>query len=150
MLNSDIIEGPRGLKLKPVDAKFFFEVAKRIKGSTLSIGWTTPLKINPNQKYSFDHVRAMIEAIRDSKIYGIYSITFPVRAALAINSQDTLKYLHEEVSRHNPTTFTIWSAQHDKVDAEQLRKFIKLFGANKIYVDVPEILLNELNLSHSI
>lgn len=147
-INADILNGPDGQsKPIPVDAKKFFEAAKRLENPTLSIGWTTPLHIGASQGYSDDGVQAMIKAIQDNQISKTCPITFPVRAALVVNSMESLKHLYEAVSKENPTTFTVWSANQDKVDAKRLQAFINLFGVDKVYVDVPEELRNELDLS---
>lgn len=91
----------------------------------------------------------MIKAIHESEAQDSHPITFPIRAIIAVNSQDQLKRLMDEVSKkYKKTTFTVWSAVDDKVDSTQLETFIKSFGTDKVYVDVPEVLLEKINLGN--
>lgn len=150
-INADILKGPVNSKVQPVDADKFFTCAKELGNLTLSIGWTT--EWGPNSKagnYSQAQVDAMIKAIEDNKINTTgHPITFPVRAGIAAHSQVTLKHLYDHVSKTNRVTFTIWSSETDNVDVKHLQEFILSFGVNKVYVDVPKVLREKLNLTES-
>lgn len=97
--------------------------------------------------YTKAHIDAMIKTLTDNKVDAGYPITFPVRAALAAESKDTLRSLYDEVSKTYQVTFTIWSGdkETEKVNNEKLQEFIDTFGLNKVYVDVPEDLMKKLN-----
>lgn len=143
----------------PVNLKLFFEAVNSIeelKRATLSIGWTT----NVNKvlglpfwtlktRYAQSHVDAMIKAIEENHINGSnHPITFPIRAAIAAESKDTLHYLFDKIGRQNNVTFTIWSPVKDKVNVGKLRDLILSFGTDKVYVDVPQKLKDQLKLNH--
>lgn len=157
-INADIIAGPgRGIKAKPVDASSFFDAIKSIKelkNVTLSIGWTTSVNRIPGlpqwiikTRYNQNHIDAMIKAIQENHINGFnYPITFPIRAIIAADSKDVLHYLFDKVSKQNNVTFTIWSAINDKVNVSKLQDLIQSFGTDKVYVDVPKTLKDQLNL----
>ncbi|XP_055295876.1 protein FAM151B-like isoform X2 [Sitodiplosis mosellana] len=151
-INADIITGPGKAAGDEVNAKEFFgavlDAKENLVNKTLSIGWTTELgkdKISYNQTY----VDAMKKAIKESEIPVGYPITFPVRAAIAAESKDSLKNLFDEVSKDKrKVTFTIWSGKNDTdlVDKDKLQDFINTFTVKKVYVDVPEDLESKLNL----
>lgn len=151
-INADIIAGP-GKKAGggEVNAKEFFDAIKASKdvaNKTLSIGWTTELG-KDKVSYEKDHIDAMIKAIEDSKIPVGHTFTFPVRAAIAAESKETLHNLYDAVSKDRKVTFTVWSGEKDtdKVDVEKLQEFINSFGVDKVYVDVPEDLGSKINLT---
>jgi hypothetical protein len=150
-LNADILVGPvnAGNSTMPVDAKRFFETATKLPQTLLSIGWTTRLE-EPAQnvttgKYTAEQINQMVKAIQDNKVAN-QSVTYPVRALYAANDDDTLKSLLDQTKANNPT-LTIWSSEGDKVDASKLSKFIKNIGLDKVFVDVPLALRQQLNLS---
>ncbi|XP_055307759.1 protein FAM151B-like [Sitodiplosis mosellana] len=159
-INADIILGPgKGIKPKPVDANLFFDVIKSIeelKSVTFSIGWTTSVNIIPGlplwtmkTRYSQNHVDAMIKAIEENHIDGSnYPISFPIRAAIAAESREVLQYLFNEVSKQSNVTFTIWSATNDEVNISKLQDLILSIGTDKVYVDVPKKLKDQLNLNN--
>ena len=105
----------------------------------LSIGWIT--KISPGDgndevpPYLDKHVRTMAELIRSSSISG--PVTFPVRAAMAIKSTETLKWLLEE-SEPWRSTLTVWSSKGDPVSGAALAAFIEAVGRERVFVDVPK------------
>lgn len=88
----------------------------------------------------------MLKTLKDSNV--TQTVTYPVRAAFAMNSIDTLKTLLEKSSNKN-ATLTIWSAEEDVVDGKKLSKLINEVGAKKVYVDVPEKVWKTLDLSKS-
>lgn len=149
-INADIIEGPGGKAGAEVNAKRFFDGIQKtaeLTNKTLSIGWTTGLPDNEKVSYNQTHVDNMLKAIDDSKIPVGYPITFPVRAAIAAESKESLTKLVDTVSKDGrEVTLTIWSGEQDtdKVDHEKLKDIINTFTVKKVYVDVPVDLADKL------
>lgn len=131
-LNADIYPGPvNNNSTKPVDADFFLTEAKKFPTATLSTGWTTRWGSDfVEGAYTSDQVNAMIEGIKKNNVTN--PITFPVRAGIAANSIEELKYLYDSLKDSNQVTFTIWSSASDYVDVEGLRKMIFTFGIDKV------------------
>lgn len=151
-MNADILAGPDAQDITPVDAKQFFDAAKQLKNSTLSIGWTTKWVPNSSANYTPSQIDEMVKVIKDNKIEETtHPITFPIRAVLAVSSKDALTHLHHHVSdlHKQKITYTIWSAETDVVDPKQLQSLIQSFGIDKTYVDVPKKLSDQMDLSQS-
>lgn len=130
---------------QPVDPNIFLEESKKFPNATLSTGWTTRWGSNFTEgSYTLQQVTDMIDGLKKNGVKN--SITFPVRAGIAAQSIDTLSHLYNALNSSNLITYTIWSSVNDSVDVEKLRKMIFYFGLDKIYVDVPENLSNELRL----
>lgn len=149
-INADILKGPVGQTgQNPVDATAFFDAAKKLEKATLSLGWTSsPTYDNSTVGYTKEQIDEMLKVIQDNKVSEDTPITFAVRALLAINSEDHLQYLFDEVSKTNAdTSFTIWSPAKEQVDAKKVENFIKRFGIAKVYVDVPEELHSQINVN---
>lgn len=146
-MNADILDGPGGTAT-PVDARRFIIAAKKLGKVTLSIGWTTGWYPGSTASYTHDHTNAMIKAIEENNLNGSgHPITFPIRAIFAVKSDSTLRHLYEHVSKNNDqTTFTIWNGAGDAVNPKELETFIKAFGVDKVYLDVPDELRNGMNL----
>lgn len=148
-INADILPGPvNNTETVPVDPKRFFDAVKQLGPVVLSIGWTTKWSESSlDGCYTEDHVNEMISVIKENHIdkQGI-AITFPVRAGIAANSLNQLKILHRAFNNKINVTFTIWSSANDAVNVEKLRQFIFTIGLNKVYVDVPADLKNQLHL----
>lgn len=146
-MNADILDGPGGTAT-PVDARRFIIAANKLEKVTLSIGWTTGWHSGSSASYTPDHTNAMIKAIEENDVNGSgHPITFPIRAIFAAKSDDTLRHLYEHVSKNNDeTTFTIWTGAGDSVNAKELETFVKSFGVDKVYLDVPDELRNGMNL----
>lgn len=89
----------------------------------------------------------MIQVLETNKVDKKHPITFPVRASMAINSKDQLKDLLAKAEKTHKSTLSVWTSDADKVDAKQLEEFIKEIGLSKVYVDVPESLLSQMNLN---
>lgn len=70
-------------------------------------------------------------------------ITFPVRAGLVATSLAEMKDL---LQKYNGSTLTVWSNPKDEVNAPELQKLIMEIGVDKVYLDVPKALSDELNL----
>lgn len=142
-LNADIVKGSVGPTTDPVDAVKFIENAKELnKNFTLSVGWTTKWTddgVNSG-KYTDRDVDNMIKALGELTDR---PITFPVRAGLVATSQAEMKKL---LAKYKGSTLTVWSGDKDEVNATELQKFIKAIGIDKVYLDVPKILSNKLNL----
>ncbi|XP_031619079.1 protein FAM151A-like isoform X2 [Contarinia nasturtii] len=152
-INADILAGPGASTTKPVDAKAFFDAVKAEVGlqkATLSIGWTTNLV--DNAQYTDANVEEMLKTIREnikSDEDKLHPITFPVRAAIAAESQAALDKLVTEVEKMNiATTLTIWTAASDekKIDMKKLQALINHFGTSKVYVDLDDKLKGGLTL----
>lgn len=114
----------------------------------MSIGWTTGWSPGSTASYTPDYTNAMIKAIEENNVDGSgHPITFPIRAIFAVKSDSTLRHLYEHVSKINDgTTFTIWTSAGDTVNPKELETFIKTFGIDKVYLDVPDELRNGMNL----
>lgn len=132
----------------PVDVRRFIIAANKLEKVTLSIGWTTGWHPGSTESYTHDHINAMIKAIEANRVNGSgHPITFPIRAIFAVKSTDTLRHLYEHVRKQNDaTTFTIWTGAGDTVDPKELQEFVKSFGVDKVYLDVPDELRNGMNL----
>lgn len=78
-------------------------------------------------------------------------VTFPVRAGLAANSKQVmLELLQRTNSSPFNSTLTIWSSQGDFVDIDKLRNLIMECGLEKVYLDVPKEISDQLNLNSKI
>ncbi|XP_019870474.2 protein FAM151A isoform X2 [Aethina tumida] len=147
-INADIVSGPVLSLTIPVDADQFLQASNTFPTKTvLSIGWTTNYGtggIPPNMTYAaYDEhqMNKMLEKIITNNV--THEITFPVRAGIVANSQKLIQELMDVVPK---STLTIWSSAGDYVDVEKLRQLIADVGVDKIYVDVPEELLEKLHL----
>lgn len=147
-LNADIYSGPvNNTSTLPVDPTFFLLEAKKFVNATLSTGWTTRWGSNYTEgSYMRDQIDAMINGIQINEVKN--PLTFPVRAGIAANSIEELSYLYDALKNSNHVTFTIWSSASDYVDIEGLRKMIFHFGIDKVYIDVPDVLHNQLQLDN--
>ncbi|XP_053683982.1 protein FAM151B isoform X2 [Sabethes cyaneus] len=148
-INADILPGPvNNTVTVPVDPARFFHSVKSLSSVAVSIGWTTKWGNDPNEgQYSEENILQMIDTIKVNKVD--LDITFPIRAGIAANSQKELTELYSALSDTNKVTFTIWSSAGDAVNVEKLNRFIADLGEDKIYVDVPEELKEQLNLNCS-
>ncbi|KAG4072692.1 hypothetical protein HA402_001804 [Bradysia odoriphaga] len=150
-INADILPGPVNSTGTPVDADRFLAGCKSLTSSVLSIGWTTRWGNDFTEgAYNDTQIDGMIDAIKANQIIGSnHSITFPVRAGIAAQSQQNLHRLVDAVNEKNNVTLTIWSSAGDSVNVDLLRKLIFSFGVDKVYVDVPEELLKQLDLGNA-
>ncbi|XP_062549346.1 protein FAM151B isoform X2 [Armigeres subalbatus] len=149
-INADILPGPvNNTETIPVDPERFFEAISQIGPAVLSIGWTTKWgESSTDGCYTEQQVNQMIRVIKENGIdQNGNSITFPVRAGIAANSLKQLMYLYSSLKDSNNVTFTIWSSINDAVNVINLRKFIFAVGLDKVYIDVPEDLKNQLNIN---
>ncbi|XP_018304687.1 protein FAM151B isoform X2 [Mycetomoellerius zeteki] len=144
-LNADILRGPINATAPVINATFVNEASKVMPDSILSIGWTTRYGKEHNiteGRYNMKQLKKMIEIVTENHIK--LPITYPVRAGLATNDIDGMKALLKNTT---DATLTIWSLEDDYVDVAKLSKLIKEVGFDKVYVDVPKDLRNQLNLS---
>lgn len=147
-INADIYPGPLNNVLTvPVDAEIFFDGTKSLPNATLSTGWTTRWGADFTEgHYTNDQVNHMIDGIKRNNIAN--PVTFPVRAGIAGQSITQLDHLFNSLKDTNLVTFTIWSSESDAVDVEKLRKMIFHFGLDKVYIDVPDSLSQQLRLDN--
>ncbi|XP_043580204.1 protein FAM151B isoform X2 [Bombus pyrosoma] len=147
-LNADILPGPVNANTTAVDAKAFVSQAMEFPEYTLSVGWTTRYGTKDNVtegQYTEQQIQNMINILKEQKV--TQPITYPVRAGLAANSMKVIKSLMENSSFTSNVTLTVWSSEGDKVDAEKLSTLIRDIGVKKVYIDVPQDLMNKLYLS---
>ncbi|KAH8260277.1 hypothetical protein KR026_008801 [Drosophila bipectinata] len=151
-INADILSGPVDQnKTVPVDPDRFFAGCNRYKQAVLSIGWTTNWGADfVEGEYTEDHCQAMLDTLTQNNVlFTGQSITFPVRAGIAANSEEQLHKLVASVNGTNESTLTVWSSAGDYVDVDKLRKLILGFGVSRVYLDVPEELSAELDLGNT-
>lgn len=148
-INADILAGPVDSQVIPVLADEFLTKCRSLPNATLSIGWTT--KWGPDfvaGAYSEQHIADMVSAFDRNQMNATkHNITFPVRAGIAAQSEQPLKHLLAHVAKTNPATLTIWSSPNDAVNVTDLNKVIRSIGVDRIYVDVPDELFKQLDVS---
>lgn len=121
-------------------------MCKKYHNAVLSIGWTTLWGPNYNdQAYTKEEIDDMIAVIKKNNIRN-RDITFPVRAGIAANSLEQMHFLIREVSLQNKCTFTVWSSPNDYVNITKLKEFITSFGVERVYLDVPKEVSDQLKL----
>ncbi|XP_053612344.1 protein FAM151B isoform X2 [Plodia interpunctella] len=144
-LNADILPGPVDATTKPVDPAKFLKLGATHPRTVMSIGWTTKFGGNITEgEYSREHIGTMLRMIHENHV--TQTVTFPVRAGLASNSQPVLLDLLRETSYLN-STMTVWSSEGDAVETDRLRALILTVGLEKTYLDVPAELATRLQLS---
>lgn len=84
-----------------------------------------------------------IEQMKNATVDITKEITFPVRAGLAAESLDQMKELLKDVSG---STLTIWSSEGDNVNVTNLNALINEIGVEKVYIDVPEDLMEQIRI----
>lgn len=148
-INADIIPGPVDSEVIPVNPDEFLSKCKQLSNATLSIGWTTEWNSKSEiGEYTEKQIDEMIDAIERNQLNGTkHAITFPVRAGIAAQSQKSLEKLMNHTRNTNNATLTIWSSETDAVNATNLQNLILSFGVDRVYLDVPQKLASELNLS---
>nr|CAD7425926.1 unnamed protein product [Timema monikensis] len=146
-LNADILPGPVNSTAQPVDADKFLSICARdFPLATLSPGWKVRYGA-PNitsGRYELEHITSMKEALARNNI--TQPVTFPVQAILAAQSIDTLPDLLN-VSSINDTTLTIWLSEVEAINITQLKKLIDIVGKNRVYLDLPESIMDQLSSS---
>lgn len=150
-INADIIPGPvNNTQTTPVDPDLFLNECRELPNSTLSIGWTTQWGSNYTVgSYTSGQIDEMLRVIDVTGVNGTHPITFPVRAGIAAQSIENLQNLVTAVNKKSNPTLTIWSSPSDTVNIDKLRQLIFTFGMDKVYIDVPEDILKQLDLDHA-
>ncbi|XP_039949424.1 protein FAM151B isoform X1 [Bactrocera tryoni] len=151
-LNADIIHGPvNQTSTVPVDPERFFAGAAKFESAVLSIGWTTRWGANfTDGAYTEQQIDEMLLAIKNNNVTAKqHPITFPVRAGIAANSLEQLHALVAAVNETNESSLTIWSSAGDFVDVPKLRQLIFSFGFERVYLDVPADLADQLELNRT-
>ncbi|XP_036214800.2 protein FAM151B isoform X2 [Bactrocera oleae] len=151
-LNADIIRGPVNQSTTvPVDPERFFAGAAKFESAVLSIGWTTRWGADYTEgAYTEQQIDEMLLAIKNNNVTAKqHPITFPVRAGIAANSLDQLQALVAAVNETNDSSLTIWSSAGDFVDVPKLRQLIFSFGLDRVYLDVPADLADQLELERA-
>ncbi|KAJ8721183.1 hypothetical protein PYW07_001958 [Mythimna separata] len=143
-LNADILPGPVDATTKPVDPAKFLKLGSKHHCAVLSVGWTTNYGGNITEgEYTTEQIGTMLRMINENHIN--QTVTFPVRAGLAANSQPVILDLLRETSSLN-STMTVWSSEGDHVEVDRLRALILTVGLEKTYLDVPQELAGKLHL----
>lgn len=149
-LGADVLQGPDpGAEAPQLDAKEFVDEVKKMEKVVLCVGWTSSRE-NSNAVYTAAHTNAMADVIKDNKLDKIpnFEVNFPIRAAVAVKSQSVLKQLYDLIKLTNPVTYTVFSKNEDKVNTTELQAFIKSYGVENVYIDVPNDLRKKLNLAN--
>jgi hypothetical protein len=81
----------------------------------------------------------MLKALSDNKIS--QPVTYPVRASLTANSEAVIERLLEQTKN---STLTLWGPETDIVDVPALKQVVDKVGRNRIYMDIPEKLKDQL------
>lgn len=146
-MGGEVIQGPGSKTEVPLDSKEFIDEVKKMEKVILSLGWTTSRE-KSNSVYTEAHTNAMADVIKDNKLDKLHELplNFPIRAAFALKSRDVLKKFYDHLKKTNPVTFTVWSRNEDKVNATELQGFIRSYGVENIYIDLPDDLREKLNL----
>ncbi|XP_063618323.1 protein FAM151A isoform X2 [Cydia splendana] len=143
-LNADILPGPVAATTKPLDPEKFIKLASNHPRAVLSVGWTTRYGGNITEgEYTRQQIGTMLRMVNALKVN--QTITFPVRAGLASNSQPVILDLLRE-TRALGSSVTVWSAEGDAVAVERLRALILTVGLEHTYLDVPAELAARLQL----
>ncbi|KAL0881222.1 hypothetical protein ABMA27_002324 [Loxostege sticticalis] len=143
-LNADILPGPVEATTTPVDPSKFLKLASGHPRAVLSVGWTTQLGGNITEgEYSRNQIGTMLRILHEHHIN--QTVTFPVRACIASNSQPVVLDLLRETSYLN-SSMTVWSAEGDTVEVDRLRALILTVGLERTYLDVPHELAARLQL----
>ncbi|XP_061704088.1 protein FAM151A isoform X3 [Cydia pomonella] len=143
-LNADILPGPVAATTKPLDPEKFIKLASQHPRAVLSVGWTTRYGGNITEgEYTRQQIGTMLRMVNALKVN--QTITFPVRAGLASNSQPVILDLLRE-TRALGSSVTVWSAEGDAVAVERLRALILTVGLEHTYLDVPAELAARLQL----
>lgn len=92
--------------------------------------------------YTSSQIQEMAELIKTAfppEFRGNAQITFPIRAAIAMNSTENIRYLLNDsgVSFASPSV-TLWEGASDpRVDETMLQNFISVINASRVFVDLP-------------
>ncbi|CAH2077136.1 unnamed protein product, partial [Iphiclides podalirius] len=142
-LNADILPGPVNATTTPVEPLRFLGLGAKHPRAVLSLGWTTNYGgAIAEGEYSRDQIGTMLRLVNE---HVNQTVTFPVRAGLASNSQPVLLDLLRETASLN-SSMTVWSSEGDAVEVDRLRALILTVGLERTYLDVPQELAAKLHL----
>jgi len=135
-LNANVLRGPGDSKA-PVDADRFLSLCREhLPRATLSLGWTTTAAPGQYSPANIVDLENLLEKFQPSA-----PITLPLRASMAAQSRAILVgYLSANLG----TSLTIWSSKGDEVDVERLVMLIGEVGRYRVYVDVPQVVRDEM------
>ncbi|XP_045494820.1 protein FAM151A isoform X1 [Colias croceus] len=143
-LNADILPGPVDATTKPVDPVKFLTLGSKHPRAVLSVGWTTLYGGNITEgEYSREEIGSMLRLLNENHVN--QTVTFPVRAGLASNSQPVILDLLRETGSLN-SSITVWSSEGDPVEVDRLRALLLTVGLERTYLDVPHELAGRLRL----
>lgn len=154
-LHADTAKGPGNGNSTLIDGDKFIEQVKKLNSNfVLSFGWTADVRPTYSEEgYSTSHMQAMTQVIDKTLLVAsdarAFPLNFPIHAVYTLQSQDLLRELYNGAKRMYPVTFTIQAAKGDDVDPIGLRNFIKSFGVGNIYMDLPDELRKQINLSQT-
>jgi len=152
-INADIFaNGPVNATKKPLDQTAFLDLAKNFTEyySVLSVGWTTRFNKDDSNvegekkssvkpilkgKYTTAMFHNAMKTISATGILKAVEVTFPLRAAIAVQSVDEILKLVGEGGPH--VSITLWSPVGEKVDLAELNHLLTQVGKHKIYTDLP-------------
>ncbi len=144
-LNADVLPGPGSAHssyLSPLNATAFLSLCRQLQPSrTLSLGWTTGHQLIPSaySQHQLDSMKNLLKGVNLDKV----SVTFPVRAANALQSTEALKSFLGHFG--SGATLTVWYSNEDEMIAgEELARFVTDIGRDKVYVDVPGPLYSDV------
>jgi len=86
-------------------------------------------------KYTKQMFNAAMKTIRSTGIQKFADVTFPLRAAIAVQSVDEIFNMLAEHGPH--VSITLWSPVGEHVDLVKLNHLFTLVGKDKIYTDLP-------------
>ncbi|CAH1403882.1 unnamed protein product [Nezara viridula] len=145
-LNADIVPGPVNATAHVVDPDYFLSSCfTKFPYSTISVGWTTKLEPGSLEGvYSKEDVDLMTDVLSNNMI--TMPVTFAVRAAFAARSIERMIAL---IDTSPPgSTLTIWSSvASDVIDVAALGRLIDEIGIDRVYLDLPNDIIKNLNHS---
>lgn len=86
----------------------------------------------------------MLKALTENEI--TQPVTYPVRASLTAHSKAVIERL---LGQTKNSTLTLWGPETDIVDVPALKQVVDTVGHNRIYMDIPEKLKEQLTSAAS-
>lgn len=144
-LNGDVTNGPKGTgSAKIVSGSELIHLAQEFfPRATLSLGWVTSSHPdNGNYFYTEDQVQDLLNIMTASEI-GNQTVTFPIRAMFMANSEAVLTDLLTQTEAQT-ATLTMWGTD-DIEDIESLKSVLDRIGRQRVYMDLPDDLADQLS-----